>query len=112
MTDTPTRKPTRKRKAAPLLDYFKSDIQEVRENFKKITIRWKKDSKIPTIGGKWRRMDDGRIEAMYTRDELAKCLEVYEVITGENGIAPSPSRADKTPLSVPKKRPYSLRAKL
>lgn len=82
------------------------------QGFRTITIRWKKDSKVPTIRGKARRMDDGRIEATYTRDELAKCLEIYEIITGENGVAPAPSRADKTPLSVPKKRPYSLRAKL
>lgn len=74
-----------KRKDAPLLAYFESEIQEVRETFKTITIRWQADSKIPTIRGKWRRMDDGRIEARYTRDELAKCLEFFEVLEQGNG---------------------------
>jgi len=61
----------------PLIYTF--DILEVRDTFKTITIRWQKESKIPTIRGKWKRLDDGRIEAFYTHDELEKLLEVYEL---------------------------------
>jgi len=72
-----------KRPYLPLFAYFASDIQEINENFKTITIRWEKESKIPTIRYKWYRLEDGRIQAIYTRDELAKCLEVYEITHGK-----------------------------
>jgi hypothetical protein len=47
------------------------------DNFKTITIRWPAGSKMPTIRGKWKRLPDGRIEATYTRDELAAVEMVY-----------------------------------
>jgi len=50
--------------------------------FSTITIRWKKGSKFPTIRGQWKRLPDGRIEARYTRDELAICQEKFEAIYG------------------------------
>lgn len=40
---------------------------------KNITIRWQKKSGLPTIRGKWKRLDDGRIEANYTQDEMKTC---------------------------------------
>ena len=54
-------------------------IFEVKHNFKTITIRWPRDSKVPTISGKWQRLPDGRIEATYTRAELEQCMMIFEV---------------------------------
>jgi len=39
-----------------------------------VTIVWPADSPVPTVGGKWRRLPSGEIEAGYTREELALCL--------------------------------------
>lgn len=51
--------------------------------FENIRICWPRDSKMPTISGKWERLADGRILATYTRDELAQCFEVFEAISGD-----------------------------
>lgn len=49
------------------------------QSFREITIRWPCGSNIPTIRGKWKRLADGRIEATYTRAELAKCFEMRQI---------------------------------
>jgi len=56
----------------------------LKPNGKKITIRWEKDSKFPTIRGQWKRLKDGRIEATYTADELEQCRKTYESIHGSD----------------------------
>jgi hypothetical protein len=55
-------------------------ILEGGQPFKTITIRWKQGLKMPVIRGKWQRLDDERIQAVYTRDDLRVCLEVFEAI--------------------------------
>jgi hypothetical protein len=50
-------------------------------NFKSITLRWPANSKVPTIHGKWKRLKDGRIQAIYAPSELAICLMVAELIS-------------------------------
>ena len=65
--------------------------------FKTITIRWERGSKMPTMRGKWKRLSDGRILAMYTRAELAQCLEVCEAISNADS-----SESDIPELSVVK----------
>jgi hypothetical protein len=63
----------------PLLAFISDDILDGSTTFKTITIRWKRGSKMPTIRGQWIRLPDGRIEAIYTRDELAQCLKIFEL---------------------------------
>jgi len=64
----------------PLFSLIGDDIFEVKNTFKTITIRWPTGSKMLTIRGNWKRLSDGRIEATYTRDELALCLSLFELI--------------------------------
>ncbi len=42
-----------------------------------IAIRLPADSKMPTIGGNWRRLPDGRIEAGYNPEQLAMALSIF-----------------------------------
>ena len=42
-----------------------------------IAFRLPADSKLPTIGGCWRRLPDGRIEAGYNPEQLAMALSVF-----------------------------------
>jgi hypothetical protein len=56
-------------------------VKSISGDFKTITIRWKAGVNFPAIRNKWQRLPDGRIEATYTRDELAHCLEVFELIS-------------------------------
>jgi len=42
-----------------------------------IVIRLPADSKMPTIGGCWRRLPDGRIEAGYNPEQLAMALSIF-----------------------------------
>lgn len=46
-----------------------------------VLIVWPADAQVATIAGKWKRRDDGQIEASYTRDELKLCL----MAMGESG---------------------------
>lgn len=50
------------------------------KEFRLIVICWPGDSKFPTIPGKWERLPDRRILATYTRDELARCIRVFEAV--------------------------------
>lgn len=50
------------------------------KTFKSITINWPSDTEMPTVHGKWQRMADGRIQAVYDTDELAVCLSIIELI--------------------------------
>jgi hypothetical protein len=74
-----------KRQDIPLFAQAAPDIFGVNNNFKTITIRWPVGSKIPAIRGKWKRLEDGRIEAIYTREELRICLEKYELLADTKG---------------------------
>jgi hypothetical protein len=60
-----------------------AEIFEAKDTFKTIKILWPRDSKIPTICGKWKKMGDGRILATYTPDELEQCLKVFGEIHGK-----------------------------
>jgi hypothetical protein len=42
-----------------------------------IALRLPADSKLPTIGGFWRRLQDGRLEAGYSSEELALALTLF-----------------------------------
>jgi hypothetical protein len=42
-----------------------------------IALRLPSDSKLPTIGGFWRRLPDGRLEAGYSSEELALALSLF-----------------------------------
>ena len=42
----------------------------------RITLRWPAQAPVVTIGGKWRRLPSGEIEATYTREELILALAV------------------------------------
>lgn len=48
--------------------------------FRSITVRWKAGAAMPTIRGKWKRLPDGRIEALYTADELSKCIALCDLL--------------------------------
>jgi len=48
--------------------------------FKTITICWPADTEVPTVHGKWQRLPDGRIQAVYDADELAVCLSIVELV--------------------------------
>jgi hypothetical protein len=61
-----------------LLNSGQEEIFHPRDNFKTIRILWPRDSKVPTIRGKWTRMRDGRILATYTPEELEQCLKTFE----------------------------------
>jgi len=50
------------------------------EEFKTLTVCWPADSLIPTVHGKWQRLPDERIQAVYAPDELALCLAVAELL--------------------------------
>ena len=42
------------------------------ENY--VTLLWPAGTQCVTVGGKWRELRSGEIEASYTRDELELCL--------------------------------------
>ncbi len=46
------------------------------KKWKQVTIRWPADAPIATIGGQWKRLPDGRIEATFTPEQLELCLRV------------------------------------
>lgn len=49
-----------------------------------LVIRWPAEAEIATIGGQWRRLPDGRIEATYANaEELKLCLEITRCIRSE-----------------------------
>lgn len=48
--------------------------------FKSITINWPANTEMPAVHGKWLRLSDGRIQAVYDTDELAVCLSIVELI--------------------------------
>jgi len=46
-----------------------------------VVLVWPADAKIAVINGQWRRLEDGRIEAIYhDRDELAWCIETTRLL--------------------------------
>jgi len=45
-----------------------------------VTLILPADTRCPVIGRKWRRLDDGRIEARYTLAELDLVLELMKAI--------------------------------
>ena len=45
-----------------------------------ITIVLENDSKMPTVQGKWERLEDGRIRARYTPDEYERCKQIFKAI--------------------------------
>jgi hypothetical protein len=50
---------------------------------KVFTLVWPPDTKPATVGGKWKRLADGSVEATYTRDELVVALWVMGKATDE-----------------------------
>jgi len=50
------------------------------KEFKMITIRWPADTRVPVIHGRWQRLPDGRIQAIYAHDELVLCLSIAELL--------------------------------
>jgi hypothetical protein len=56
------------------------NISTAAQPFKSITLRWPAHSRMPAVHGKWKRLADGRIQAVYDPDELALCLVVAEII--------------------------------
>lgn len=54
--------------------------------FKTITIRWPADTEVPTVHGKWQRLANGRIQAVYAPDELAICLKIAEIILEQEPV--------------------------
>jgi len=46
-----------------------------------VVLMWPADARIAVINGQWRRLEDGRIEAIYhDRDELAWCTEITRLL--------------------------------
>jgi len=66
----------------PLFLLNGAKVFELKSTFKTITILWPRDSKMPTIRGKWKRSSYGRILATYTRDELERCFQIFEETHG------------------------------
>jgi hypothetical protein len=56
---------------------------------KRVALIWPAAAHVPTIGGQWRRLEDGRIEAKYTPEELYLCLS----LVGYQG--PPPTQIDQ-----------------
>ncbi|MCQ3976147.1 MAG: hypothetical protein DPW09_22190 [Anaerolineae bacterium] len=49
-----------------------------------LVIRWPAEAEIATIGGQWRRLPDGQLEATYANaEELKLCLEITRCIRSE-----------------------------
>lgn len=48
--------------------------------FTTLTVRWPAATRIPTVHGKWQRLSDGRIQAVYAPDEFALCIAVAELL--------------------------------
>jgi hypothetical protein len=49
-----------------------------------LVIRWPAEAEIATIGGQWRRLPDGQIEATYANaEELKLCLDITRCIRSE-----------------------------
>lgn len=51
----------------------------------RVVLTWPALARVPTIGGQWRRLEDGRIEAEYTPEELYLCLS----LVGYDGPPPA-----------------------
>lgn len=52
-----------------------------------LVVRWPAEAEIATIGGQWRWLPDGQIEATYTNaEELQLCLEITRCIRGEEVV--------------------------
>ena len=49
-----------------------------RNPWKNIMVVLDVDSKMPTVAGKWKRLQGGRIKATYTLEEYLLCLRVFE----------------------------------
>jgi hypothetical protein len=64
----------------PQLALIGDDETDEKGGFQTLKIRWKPGSNVPTIRGTWKRLADGKIEAIYTRDELKKCLEICDLL--------------------------------
>lgn len=60
-----------------------------RDHPKRVALIWPASAHVPTIAGKWRRLEDGRIEAEYTPEELYFCLSMV----GYQG--PPPTQIDQ-----------------
>ena len=59
------------------LERYEAAYDELRATpatWQQVTLLWPKDSPVPTIGGKWHRLASGKIQATYTREELALSL--------------------------------------
>ena len=54
------------------MDYIELPDQLGGANY--VTLRIPRDSQLPTIDGQWRRMEDGTIEASYTRHQLIEAV--------------------------------------
>ena len=52
--------------------------------FKTITIRWPADTEMPVIHGKWQRLVDGRIQAVYYPGEFAVCHSLLVLLRDLN----------------------------
>jgi len=57
------------------------DEGEPSDASERITLLWPEGAKVATIGGQWRRLETGEIEATYTRDQLRLCLAVMRGAT-------------------------------
>lgn len=51
----------------------------------RVVLTWPALARVPTVGGHWRRLEDGRIEAEYTPEELYLCL----TLVGYDGPPPA-----------------------
>jgi hypothetical protein len=52
--------------------------------FKTITIRWPADTQMPVVHGKWQRLTDGRIQAVYDPLEFSICKSLLELLRDLN----------------------------
>lgn len=77
LPDPATLGPTPSATAAPAV----APVGEVAP--KVFTLVWPPDTQPATIGGKWKRLEDGSVEATYTRDELVVALWVMGRATDE-----------------------------
>ena len=52
-----------------------------------LVIRWPAEAEIAAIGGQWRRLPDGQIEATYANaEELKLCLDITRCIRDEQAV--------------------------
>lgn len=71
-----------------------------------LTLIWPADALVATIAGHWQRLPDGRIEAAYTRAELALCLAIMQGATAGAAANPVPTAppAPAAPAAQPTMR--------